>query len=54
MSRDVRLYLEDIQLSCQKIIRYTSGMSFDAFLKDDRTYDGLSAIWKSSARQPEM
>jgi uncharacterized protein with HEPN domain len=41
MSRDVRLYLEDIQLSCQKIIRYTAGMSFDAFLKDDRTYDAV-------------
>jgi uncharacterized protein with HEPN domain len=25
MSRDVRLYLENIQLSCQKIIRYTAG-----------------------------
>ena len=41
MSRDVRLYLEDIQLSCQKIIRYTAGMSFDAFLQDERTYDAV-------------
>ncbi len=39
MSRDVRLYLEDIQLSCQKIIRYTAGMSLDVFLQDERTYD---------------
>ena len=41
MSRDVQLYLEDIQLSCQKIIRYTAGMGFEAFLKDERTYDAV-------------
>jgi uncharacterized protein with HEPN domain len=41
MSRDPGLYLEDIHLSCQKIMRYTIGMAFDSFCKDDRTYDAV-------------
>ena len=41
MSRDVRLYLEDIQLSCKKILRYTENLEFDAFILDDRTYDAV-------------
>ncbi len=31
MSRDVRLYLEDIQLSCKKILRYTEDLEFDGY-----------------------
>ena len=42
MSRDVRLYLEDILLACQKTQRYTSGMSFKQFIQDDRTYDAVN------------
>jgi uncharacterized protein with HEPN domain len=41
MSRDEHLYLEDIQFSCQIIICYTTGMSFDSFLQDERTYDAV-------------
>ena len=41
MSRDPNLYLEDIQNSCDKIIHYTSGMTFDDFTCDDRTYDAV-------------
>jgi uncharacterized protein with HEPN domain len=40
-SRDPRLYIEDIRLSCQKIIRFTNGMSFKDFTTDDRTYDAV-------------
>ena len=29
MSRDVRLYLEDILLACQKIRRFTSDMNLE-------------------------
>lgn len=36
-----RTNLEDIHLSCQKIMRYTIGMAFDSFCKDDRTYDAV-------------
>ncbi len=41
MSRDALLYLEDIRTSCNKIIRYTEGMTFEAFKVDDRTYDAV-------------
>lgn len=41
MSRDLLLYLEDIESSCQKILRYTHGISFNDFQKDDRTYDAV-------------
>lgn len=41
MSRDVLLYLEDILTACQKILRFTSGMTMDGFILDDRTYDAV-------------
>jgi uncharacterized protein with HEPN domain len=41
MSRDVSLYLDDILLACQKIHRYTAGMSFTDFMGDERTYDAV-------------
>ncbi len=41
MSRDVILYLEDIQIACEKISRFTAGMTFQDFIADDRTYDAV-------------
>ncbi len=41
MSRDMSLYLEDILEACQKIQRYTAGMSFSDFRGDERTYDAV-------------
>lgn len=41
MSRDERLYLEDIRESCQRILRYTQGMSFDAFVNNQMAYDAV-------------
>jgi uncharacterized protein with HEPN domain len=41
MSRDYRLYLEDIKSSCLKIQRYTVGMNFENLRQDDRTYDAV-------------
>ena len=41
MSRDYRLFLEDILESCTRIERYTRAMSFDQFVKDDKTYDAV-------------
>jgi len=32
MSRDPKLYLEDILTSCEKILRYTNGKNFEDFL----------------------
>jgi uncharacterized protein with HEPN domain len=37
MSRDRRQWLEDIVESCGKILRFTSGMSYDEFLEDEKT-----------------
>ena len=41
MSRDFRVYLDDIALSCKKVIRYTEGMTFEEFIRDDKTYDAV-------------
>jgi uncharacterized protein with HEPN domain len=41
MSRDYLLYLEDMQTSCVKILRYTEDINFDRFTTDERTYDAI-------------
>jgi uncharacterized protein with HEPN domain len=41
VSRSERSYLQDIDESCQKILRYTQGIEFEDFLADDRTYDAV-------------
>jgi uncharacterized protein with HEPN domain len=41
MSRDFRLYLEDIKESCEKIISYTQGMTAEQFGSDIKTIDAV-------------
>lgn len=41
MSRDYRLYLDDILECCEKIADFTAGMTFEAFSKDARTIDAV-------------
>lgn len=41
MSRNLRLYLTDILVACEKILRYTDGMNFEQFVADDRTFDAV-------------
>ncbi|HEY4690286.1 MAG TPA: DUF86 domain-containing protein [Anaerolineae bacterium] len=41
MSRDFRLYLEDILESGNKILRYVQGMSFREFLANSAIYDAV-------------
>ena len=41
MSRDELMYLNDIALSCDKIIRYTKGLDFLDLINDERTYDAV-------------
>ena len=41
MSRDHRLFLEDICTSCEKILRYTSGLNFEQFKTDEKTFDAV-------------
>ncbi|MEZ0321218.1 MAG: DUF86 domain-containing protein [Thermus sp.] len=56
MSRDPSLLLEDIFLACQRIVRYTEGMSYEAFLEDERTVDAvlrnLTVIGEAVKRPP--
>jgi uncharacterized protein with HEPN domain len=40
-SRNYSLFLDDIRHSCEKIIVYTSEMSKDVFLADEKTYDAV-------------
>jgi uncharacterized protein with HEPN domain len=39
--RDWRLYADDIIEACAKIRRYVEGVSYDAFVADDRTRDAV-------------
>ena len=41
MSRDWRLYLDDMLEACRKVERYTDGLTFAAFRDDERTYDAV-------------
>lgn len=41
MSRDYRLYLDDILEACQKIRLFTDGMSFRDFEQDVKTQDAV-------------
>lgn len=41
MSRDYLLYLEDMQVSCKKLLHYTEGLDFGQFIADERTYDAV-------------
>ena len=39
--REIQLLLEDILEASQKILFYTSGMSFNDFISDDKTVDAV-------------
>jgi uncharacterized protein with HEPN domain len=41
MSRDFKLYLDDIREAAEKTLRYTRGMSFDQFLGDEKTFNAV-------------
>lgn len=41
MSRDLRLFLEDIQAACLRVSRYANGLTLEEFLEDERTYDAV-------------
>ncbi|MEQ1880151.1 MAG: HepT-like ribonuclease domain-containing protein [Burkholderiales bacterium] len=41
MSRDWRLYVDDIRTSCKKILRYVDGVNFAEFKADEKTYDAV-------------
>ena len=41
MSRDVRLYLEDIMQGCDRVASYIAGLDMDAFIADTKTIDAV-------------
>lgn len=41
MSRNLRLYFEDILDAGEKVMRYTAGMNLEQFVEDDRTFDAV-------------
>ena len=41
MSRDYRPYLADMRRSCERIVKYADGFSYEQFLADERTYDAV-------------
>jgi uncharacterized protein with HEPN domain len=57
VSRDVRLYLEDIERACDKIERFTTGMTLESFVADERTYDAvlrnLEVLGEAAKRVPD-
>ena len=56
-SRDVRLYLEDIEQACEKIEPFTTGMPLASFVADERTYDAvlrkLEVLGEATKRVPD-
>lgn len=56
MSRDWRLYLEDMLQSCAKVMQFTAGMSQESFVNDVKTYDAtvrnLEIIGEAAKRVP--
>ena len=41
MSREYRLFLEDMRQACEKVIRHTHSLTRERFLKDDKTFDAV-------------
>ncbi|MBC8449850.1 MAG: DUF86 domain-containing protein [Chloroflexi bacterium] len=41
MSRDFRLYLDDMSASAEKVLRYTRALDFRQFLNDEKTFDAV-------------
>ena len=52
MSRDYLLFLEDMQTSCEKILRYTEDIGFDQFAADEKTYDAAIFNLEILAKPP--
>jgi len=41
MSRDEIMYLQDIIDSCNKVLRFTKGLSLPDLIQDEKTYDAV-------------
>ena len=54
MSRDCLLCLEDMQVSCKKLLRYADGLDFGQFVADEKPTMQQFLIWLFWARQPSI
>ena len=41
VSRDPRLYLEDMRDCCRKVLRYAEGMTIEQLVADEKTFDAV-------------
>jgi len=41
VSRDEIMYLQDIAQSCEKILRFTEGLTQSDLIRDEKTYDAI-------------
>jgi uncharacterized protein with HEPN domain len=41
MSRDYRLFLDDIRRCCEKILRFAGDRTFEQFFGDEKTFDAV-------------
>ena len=41
MSRDYRLYLDDMRAAAEKVLRYTQGVDLARFVDDEKTFDAV-------------
>jgi uncharacterized protein with HEPN domain len=41
VSRDYRLYLNDIRAAAEKVLRYTQGVDLARFVDDEKTFDAV-------------
>lgn len=57
MSRDWKLYLDDIREACERVGRYVQEMEKTSFLSDEKTYDAvlrnLEVIGEAAKYLPE-
>jgi len=48
VSRDLRLYLEDMRDCCSKVLRYTEGMTLKQVMSDEKTFDAVNVKRKAT------
>ena len=48
MSRDPKLFLDDVRESTSRILRYTHELSYANFVVDDKTLDAVPAVYLHS------
>jgi len=58
MSHDLNLYLDDILKACEKVLRFSSNLTFESFVEDEKTFDAiirnLEAIGEAAKHLPDI